>query len=59
VVVGTCICFDYQGNILMSNAEELSVRSKEDGSLDRNDWRNLGMIMVLTLPPPHTLNPKP
>ena len=38
----------------MSNAEELSVRSKEDGSLDRNDWRNLGMIMVLTLP--RTLN---
>lgn len=51
VVVGTCICFDYQGNILMSNAEELNARTSEEGGLDRNDWRNLGMIMVPSPPP--------
>eukprot|EP00285_Hemiselmis_virescens_P018259 CAMPEP_0173394552 /NCGR_PEP_ID=MMETSP1356-20130122/28106_1 /TAXON_ID=77927 ORGANISM="Hemiselmis virescens, Strain PCC157" /NCGR_SAMPLE_ID=MMETSP1356 /ASSEMBLY_ACC=CAM_ASM_000847 /LENGTH=122 /DNA_ID=CAMNT_0014352965 /DNA_START=26 /DNA_END=394 /DNA_ORIENTATION=- len=46
VVVGTCICIDYQGNILMNNADELTTKTRPDGTLETLDSRNLGMIMV-------------
>mmetsp|Transcript_1091 Transcript_1091/g.2393 ORF Transcript_1091/g.2393 Transcript_1091/m.2393 type:complete len:125 (+) Transcript_1091:72-446(+) len=41
VVAGTFICFDYQGNVLMNNAEE-EKRSAES----KVETRHLGMIMV-------------
>lgn len=46
MVAGTFICFDYQGNVLMNNAEE-EKRSAES----KVETRHLGMIMVLSTPP--------
>mmetsp|Transcript_12613 Transcript_12613/g.24497 ORF Transcript_12613/g.24497 Transcript_12613/m.24497 type:complete len:122 (+) Transcript_12613:3-368(+) len=42
VVMGTFICFDYQGNVLMNNAEE----QKRGTGSNTIENRHLGMIMV-------------
>ena len=42
VVLGSFICYDYQGNVLMNNAEEQQAPDKE-GNIST---RSLGMILV-------------